>query len=61
MGKKYAHTYAEDVDGIKKGGKVYLYRFEGVKTLITVDYYVLNRETDQSALVEQAIRTLSFE
>lgn len=60
-GKKYVHTYSEDVDGVKKGDKVYLYRFEGAKSLITVDYYVLNGESDQSALVEKAIKTLSFE
>jgi hypothetical protein len=60
-GKKYAHTYPEDVDGVKKGDKVYLYRFEGAKTLVTADYYVLGGETDQSALVEKALKTLSFE
>ena len=61
QGKKYIHTYPEDVDGVKKGDKVYLYRFEGKKTLITINYYVLSGENDQSALVEKAIKTLSFE
>jgi hypothetical protein len=60
-GNKYIHTYTEDIDGIKKGDKVYLYRFEGTKTLVTVDYYVLNGESDQSALMEKSIKTLSFE
>lgn len=60
-GKKYVHTYPQDVDGVKKGDKVYLYRFEGKKTLITIEYYVLSGESDQSALVEKAIRTLAFE
>jgi hypothetical protein len=60
-GKKYVHTYSEDVDGVKKGDKAYLYRFEGSKTLITADYYVLGGEADQSALVEKTLKTLSFE
>lgn len=61
IGQKYVHTFDTAVDGVKKGDKVYLYRFEGIKTLITVDYYVLAGEADQTALIEKTIKTLSFE
>ncbi len=61
VGQKYIHTYTADGQGVKKGDKVYLYRFEGVKTLITADYYVFAGESDQVSLVEKTLKTLDFE